>query len=96
VDPDDRQTNYVITLINGTLSVMALPQIQNVQTSSNSFVFTWTAASNQLYQIQTTTDLTLTNWTAVGGELTASNSTMTVSEPLGTNVQQFYRILLLP
>jgi hypothetical protein len=96
VDPDDRQTNYTVTLINGALTVIALPEIQSVRQTGSSFTFIWSATSNQVYQIQFKTNLAQSNWTTVGGTLTASNSTITASEPIGTNAQQFYRVVLLP
>ena len=96
VDAGDRQTNYTVSLVNGTLTVIALPDLQNVRQSGSSIIFTWSATSNQMYQIQSTTDLTQSNWTTVGSTLTATNSTMSVSESIGTNGQQFYRIVLFP
>jgi uncharacterized repeat protein (TIGR03803 family) len=95
VDPDNRQTNYVVTLVNGTLTVIALPDIQSVHQSGDSFVFTWSATTNQMYQIQSKTDLAQRNWTTVGSAFTASNSTMTTSESIATNAHQFYRVVLL-
>ena len=79
-----------------TLTVIALPVIQTAQQSGSSLAFTWSAVTNQTYQIQSTASLTPANWTNFGGTITASNSTMTTSEPLNTNSQQFYRIVLLP
>jgi hypothetical protein len=96
VDRNDRQTNYTVTLINGTLTVIALPEIRSVRQSGSSVTFTWSATSNQMYQIQFKASLTQSNWTTVGGTLTASNSTITASEPIGTNAQLFYRVVLLP
>jgi len=98
VDPGDRLGNYQTNLINGTLTVIASSAsvIQSVQQSGSSFTFTWSATSGQLYQIQTTTDLTQPNWTNLGGTLTATNSTMTTSESIGANMQQFYRVVLAP
>jgi hypothetical protein len=96
VDPGDRQTNYTVSLVNGTLTVVAPPVIQTIHQSGGSFSFTWSATDAQLYQIQTETNLAQPNWTNFGSAFTATNSTMTTSEPIGTNAQQFYRILLLP
>jgi streptogramin lyase len=96
VDPGDRQTNYTVSLVNGTLTVIALPLIQTVQQSGSSFTFTWSATTNQMYQIQSTTNLTQSAWTTLTNSITATNSTMTISEPIGTNAQQFYRVVLLP
>jgi hypothetical protein len=96
VDQGDRQTNYNVNLVDGTLTVIALPVIQTVQRSGGSFTFTWSSTGNQQYQIQTETNLAPSNWTNLGSAFTATNSTMTISESIGTNTQQFYRVLLLP
>jgi hypothetical protein len=96
VDPENRQTNYVVVLANGTLTVIALPEIESVRHAGDSLIFTWSAASNLMYQIQTKTNLTQPAWTSLGGILTATNSTMTTSESIATNGQRFYRIVLLP
>jgi subtilase family serine protease len=94
-DPGNRQTNYTVSLVNGTLTVIAPPVIQTVQQSGGSFAFTWSSTGGQLYQIQTETNLAQPNWTNFGSAFTATNSTMTTSESIGTNTQQFYRIILL-
>jgi hypothetical protein len=99
VDPNNRHTNYTVTLVNGTLTVTAPsspPVIQSVTQSGGSLTFTWSAISNQMYQIQSTTNLILTNWTTLAGTNAATNPTMTISEPIGSNSQQFYRVVLLP
>jgi hypothetical protein len=98
VDPGDRQTNYTVTVVNGTLTITApptAPAIQSARKLGNNFVFTWTTAPNLPYQIQSTTSLTPANWMNLGGPITATNSTMSASLAI-TNVQQFYRVLLLP
>jgi hypothetical protein len=71
------------------------PVIQTAQQSGRSFTFTWSALTNQIYQIQSTANLAQPNWTSLGS-VTATNPTMTVSEPMGANSQQFFRVVLLP
>jgi hypothetical protein len=71
------------------------PTIQAARQSSGSFALTWNATMNQTYQIQSTTSLTPANWMNLGGPITATNSTMSASLAIA-NVQQFYRVLLLP
>jgi hypothetical protein len=83
------------TNANTTLTVIALPVIQTAQHSGGSFAFTWSAVTNRMYQIQSTASLAPANWTNSGGAIIASNSTMTNTEPLNNNSQQFYRIVLL-
>lgn len=72
------------------------PVIQTAQQTGNSLTFSWSALTNQMYQIQTTPSLASANWTNLGGSITASNSIVTTSVPIGTNAQQFFRVVLFP
>jgi hypothetical protein len=87
---------YGSTNATATLTVITPPFIQGAQQSATSFTFTWSALSNQTYQIQSTASLAPVSWTNTGGTITATNSTMTTSELIGFNSQQFYRVVLLP
>ena len=95
VDPGDRQINYVVTLVNGTLSVVIAPVIQSETKSSNTFTFTWSATSNQMYQIQYTTNLAQNLWSNLGSPITATNSMVSASNVI-TFPQQFFRVVLYP
>jgi autotransporter-associated beta strand protein len=86
-------TNTNTTL---TVTAPAPPAIQTAKQSGNLFTFTWSTIANQMYEVQSTTNLALTNWSTLGGTITATNSTMTISEPIGADSQQFYRVALLP
>ena len=57
VDPSDLETNYTVTLVNGTLTVFTAPVIQSAQQSGGLLTFTWTTLTNQTYQIQSTASL---------------------------------------
>jgi MBG domain (YGX type) len=97
VDTNNRLANYTVTTNDGTLTVVEPPNILAMLQSDNSFTFTWSAISNQVYQVQSTTNLGQGGWTNLGGASTATNSTVTISEPVGTtNSEQFYRVVLLP
>jgi len=95
-------TNQLVSVATGSVVSLtvyytrAQPLIQTVKQSGNSFTFTWSAPTNQTYQIQYTTNLTQSNWTALGGAFMGTNSTMTTSEPIGADAQQFYRVMVLP
>ena len=95
VDPNNRQTNYTVSLVNGTLTVTTLPVIQSAKRSGDSFTFTWSTTATQMYQIQCTTNLTQNAWTNLGGPIAATNSTATASDSI-SNSQMFYRVVLLP
>jgi hypothetical protein len=79
-----------------TLTVISTPLIQTVMQAGSSFTFSWSTLTNQTYRIQATASLDPANWTDLGGTITATNSTMTISEGISTNSQQFYRVVLLP
>ena len=96
VDPNDSQTNYIVTLVSGTLTVAMPPVIQSAQQAGGLFTFTWSAITNKMYEIQSATSLAPPNWTNLGVNVTATNSAMTLSESIGVNPIQFYRVVLLP
>jgi sugar lactone lactonase YvrE len=95
VDPGNRQTNYAVTLINGTLTVIVPPAFQSEARSGTNFTFTWSAVSNQMYQVQYSTNLLQNIWLNVGGPITATNSTATASDTVSSPVR-FYRVTLAP
>jgi hypothetical protein len=74
----------------------ASPQIQTVTLTNGALSFSWSTEAGQIYQVQYTTSLTQPNWITLGGAITATNSTVTVFEPIAANSQQFYRIVLEP
>jgi hypothetical protein len=86
----------VTDTVNLVVTRPAAPVIQTAKKSGSSFTFTWSAITNQMYEVQSTTNLALTNWTTLGGLITATNSTMTNSQTIGTNSRQFYRVVLVP
>jgi hypothetical protein len=85
-------TNVSLTVLSAGPSA---PVLQAAQRSGSSFTFTWNATSNQMYRIQSTTNLSKANWIDLGGVIPATNSTMSTSETIATNSQQFYRVVLL-
>jgi len=92
---DYSNTTATVNLVV-TAPALVPPAIQNVQLIGNSFMFTWNGMTNQTYQIQSTASLNPANWTNISGTITPTNSTMTVSATIGTNTQQFFRVVLLP
>jgi hypothetical protein len=96
MDPNDRQTNYTVTLFDGTLAVIEPLVIQTPNVSGGFFTLTWDAVPTHQYQVQSTADLDQNDWTALGDAITASNSTVSISERIGTNKRQLYRVVLLP
>ena len=63
---------------------------------SSTFDVSWSAVATRTYQLQANADLTTTNWVNVGAPIMATSGKMTVSENVGGELQQFYRVLALP
>src|SRR5581483_437300 len=84
---------------NGTifrLSISAPPPVfQSVRQTNGTVTFTWSATAEQIYQVQYKTDLNAGNWINLGNALGATNGTLSASDAM-TNLQRFYRVVLLP
>jgi hypothetical protein len=55
----------------------------------------WPALTGQNYQVQSCTNLNQSVWVPLGAVVTATNSTVTVSDTT-SNAQTFYRLVLVP
>ena len=64
------------------------------QTSGN-FNFTWAAATGVVYQVQYKTNLLQPHWLSLGPPVLATNSSLTISDPI-ISPQRFYRVNVLP
>jgi hypothetical protein len=97
VDPGSRATNYQVSFIDGTLTVLApaLPVFQTITLNADTAVFSWSAAPGEAYQVQSASSLATANWADLGGLLTATNATLTATDSI-TASQCFYRVLLVP
>ncbi len=58
-----------------------------------SFSFNWSSVSGLAYQVQYATDLGSPKWINLGNPITATNSTVSISDAI-TYTQRFYRVVL--
>jgi hypothetical protein len=76
---------------------LPIPSLTGVNQTTDVFGFSWNAVPGLSYQIQYKTNLLQTNWSNWGGPVTATNGTMTASDPIATGTsQRWYRVALLP
>ncbi len=96
-DPGDRLPNYDVSIVDGTLTILApVPAaFQTAVFSGNAISFTWTATVGVAYQVQYNSNLTTTNWTNLGGFIVATNALLNLTDAI-TNSERFYRVLLVP
>ena len=64
--------------------------------TNNLMMFTWSAATGQVYQLQFTTNLNPSAWNNLGATVNGTNAMMTRSDSIGSGPHRFYRVGLLP
>jgi len=95
VSPGNLQTNYQVTLVNGTLTIVVPPLLQAVAQTNGTLTLSWGATAGQSYQVQYATELSQPDWTNLV-IITATNSTATASVALSSSPQRFYRTVWSP
>jgi hypothetical protein len=71
------------------------PVFRSINQVGDSVFLSWSSISGRMYQIQFKTYLTQSNWNNLTS-LPATNSTMTISDVIGSGSQRYYRAVLLP
>jgi hypothetical protein len=96
-DPGDRLPNYHVSIVDGTLTILAPvpPVFQPAARSADKISIKWTATVGVAYQVQYNWSLTNTDWTNLGGLIIATNEPSSMTDSI-TNSQRFYRVLLVP
>ena len=89
-------TNYLFSFVNGTLTVVALPQLSSVLLSGNQFALAWPTIIGQHYQLEYTTNLTAATWTLLPGPIAGTGNSIVVTNGLGVFPQQFFRLSISP
>lgn len=84
------------SVASGSYTIGQRPAFLNIRQANGAVVFSWTAVIGLPYQVQTTASIAATNWNNLGGISTATNGTMTATDPVGPEAQRFYRVVLLP
>jgi len=106
---DVNTTNRVILRVTDTgtpnlsstnsffVKVVAPPTITSIDHLGNSANLTWTSLIGSTYRLQFQTNLIEALWINLPGDVTATGSTATKSDnTIGTSVQRFYRVNVVP
>ena len=78
------------------LEVIEQPVLSSLTLTGDTLSFIWRTIAGQTNQVQYKTNLIQTDWNNLGNAITATNSTLTFSTPIGPDSQRFYRVVLLP
>jgi uncharacterized repeat protein (TIGR01451 family) len=84
---------------SASLSVLgtnSAPLFSSVTQMGGTLLFTLNITMGQQYQLQYKTALNQTNWNDLGSSMTATNTSMSISDIVGADPQRFYRVVLLP
>jgi uncharacterized repeat protein (TIGR01451 family) len=78
------------------VTVVTRPVIAAISVSEGVVSVTWGTVPGQSYRLEYSTNLTMPDWNAVVPDLVADGDSLTHSNLVGTNHNQFYRVLVLP
>lgn len=71
-----------------------MPMIQAVQQTGGTVQITWNSIAGVSYQVQYNPTLLNPQWANLGNPITATGNSTTVTESIGADTQQFYRIVI--
>lgn len=75
---------------------VAPPSFQALVRTNDTLLLGWTTAAGRVYQLQARSSLAASSWLNVGSPVIANGAALTMPVPLGTEQQQYYRVVLLP
>ncbi len=79
-----------------SVAPISAPTFQGVTLANGGVTLTWTALPGLAYQVQYTTNLAGNLWNNLGGAVTATNTTLTLSDIQPPGQQRLYRVVLSP
>lgn len=79
-----------------TVVVVPPPMLQPLTLSNGAAQLTWNAIPGQRYRIQYKPSLAAADWTDLAPDVTASDSTISVTDSSGLSSQGYYRIVAMP
>jgi len=90
-DSNSVSTNKVLSITINPRPVLSAPA-----SATNQFSMLLMGASNQNYTVQVSTDLNSSNWTSLFVTNSPSASEFILLDPMATNKERFYRVLIGP
>ena len=88
--------NYTFAFNNGTLTVIAPPQLTGVVLNGSQFVFSYPTIAGQTYQLQYKDNLTAATWTFLGSSMVGPGNPLIITNDLGASPQRFFRLVISP
>lgn len=76
-----------------SIIVVGAPRILSITIASGTATLQWSSYPGKTYRVQRSANLI--SWSNLGGTITASGYTSSITDPVGSNLQRFYRVLLI-
>ena len=86
--------NYTFFFTNGTLTIMAAPQLNGVTLNDNQMLFSYLTIIGQTYQVQYKDILTAATWTPLGVPVNGTGDSIIVTNALSASSQRFFRLAI--
>jgi hypothetical protein len=84
--------NYTINYVEGTLTVVAQPDLAGISVSGNQFTLTWPTIVGQNYQVEYKDSLDDPAWTPLGAPVAGTGNPLTVNDNINNATNRFYRL----
>ena len=78
----------------GFFNLLSAPAISSTSANGNTITLTWSATPGIKYRVEYSTDLSSGTWMALSPDITATTTTASKSDTIGTTAR-FYRVLFL-
>ncbi|MGO8836470.1 MAG: MBG domain-containing protein [Limisphaerales bacterium] len=87
--------NYTVNYVNGTLRVVAAPQLSSASVNVNGdqqFIVSWPTITGQNYQLQYSDDLSTGTWTPMGTSFPGTGVAVAVTNYTAASSHRFFRV----
>jgi hypothetical protein len=92
---DVSRANFSIAPIGKSLVQPPSPAIQSLRITNGIAGITWSAVPGGMYRLQYKDSLDCSTWHDLGADISATASTISTTDLVGTTAQRFYRVLLV-
>jgi hypothetical protein len=95
INPQLGATNSFTVVVNPTEEIPP-PTIESISFADGMVVITWSSVTGQTYRLQYSALGVATSWTDIPPDVTATGSTISVTNTTEGSALRFYRVVLLP
>lgn len=88
-------TNYTFSFVNGTLTILDLPQLSVTGADGDLLIFSFPTVSGESYQVEYSSNLISGTWLPLGGLITGGGSPVFVTNDMA-DPEEFFRLNLQP